>query len=57
VRLAGQTAGRGARRWRAVEIFERCHGLQNASRAWQDLWAKGPEGTVRRYSARKKSEN
>lgn len=40
--LAGQAAGRGTRRWSAVEIFERCHGLQNASWALQDLWSKGP---------------
>lgn len=56
-RLAGQAARRGARRRGAVEIFERCHGLQNASWALQDLWSKGPAETVRRYSARKKLEN
>ena len=56
-RLAGQAARRGARRRGAVEIFERCHGLQNASAALMDLWSKGPVRTVRRYSARKKLEN
>src|ERR1700693_4016666 len=56
-RLSRETPGRSARRWGAVEVFERCHGLQNASGALQDLWSKGSVKTVRRYSAWKKSKN
>jgi hypothetical protein len=55
-RLSRETPGRRARRWGAVEIFERCHGLQNASAALGALWSMGPAKTVRRYSARKKLE-
>jgi hypothetical protein len=55
-RLSRETPGRRARRWGAVEIFERCHGLQNASAALAALWSKGPAKTVRRYSAREKLE-
>jgi hypothetical protein len=55
-RLAREPAGRRARRWGAVEIFERCHGLQNASMALVDLWSKGPARTVRRYFRGEKLE-
>ena len=55
-RLSRETTARRARRWGAVEIFERCHGLQNASATLGALWSMGPAKTVRPYSARKRLE-